>query len=284
MLNFVTSNPTRQTIRNYFYPGRDEVVQGILQSAQTVLDHGWQEYPTIHGPDGRDAFLHRNDELESLVGDWVADHLYGNGTIDIDPGWMKAQLHGFKAKALTPTLDTLTVMYLWAWWRECYLMALIRNQKRGIPLGASPESQGDPAELTDYGPMPLHILPTGSVVALPSGLCGRLEQLADEVLACIEEPTWVLIDASQLKRKVVSHYCELVQFLLQSGVKIQFSMGSFADAIDELSKPPCRLPGYVGPQYKFGVGFRAGCFLVAQALALEAQEPEDSFPDDEETP
>lgn len=281
MLNFVISNPTRQTIRNYFYPGRDEVVQHILQSAQTVLDHGWQEYPTLHGPNGMDAFLHRDDELESLVGDWVADHLYGNGTIDIDPGWMKAQLHGFKAKAVTPALDTLTVMYLWAWWRECYLMALIRNQKRGMPVGARVESQAGPAEVIHYGPMPLHILPTGLAVALPSGLCGRLEQLADEVLACIKEPTWVLIDASQLKQKVVSHYYELVQFLMQSGVEIQFSIDSFADAIGELRKPPCWLPGYVGPQYKFGVAFRAGCFLVAQALALEAQEPEYSVPDEE---
>lgn len=41
-----------------------------------------------------------------------------------------------------------------------------------------------------------------------------------------------------------------------------------------LRQPAGDLPGYVGPQYRYGVSYPAAMFLVAQTLALGAQEPQ----------
>lgn len=275
MLNFIITPPSEQTLRHYFYPDRDRKIATLVQALQPVLD-------SSEDPDIRYDYLAKLQSEEcdvgQLVEDWLADHLWGGGDIRIDPAWMVMQLDMLIAVGSLPDLDALMTMYLWAWWREHTLLAQVRNQRRGQPLGSS-RPRATEWDVTQYPCMPLHHLHGKLPKAAPTDLVSRLHALVAQVHADIENPTWVLWDATQLRARIAAHYEEWHDFLQDAGVEISLDSDSLREARRCLAQPMAPLPSYVGPRYKYGVDFRAGSFLVAHTLALASLLPCENWQD-----
>jgi len=269
MLSFITTEPTRQTIRDYFNTESDGAVTGILSRAGKSLRCG----ANIDALFEQHTFTRQKDidPAEELVRDWIADHLYGGGYINVDPAWMSKQLDTINPSAETPDPDVLIAMYLWVWWREAHLLALVKNQKRGLPLGTVEPIVDKRTEVTEYRPLPLHIVSGKVTTRCPEELSGKLHTLVERVHASIREPIWVLADASALRSAISCHYATWADWLESAGMTIAFNPDSIREAMMELEQPMEPPRGYAGPLNKYGVSFRAGSFFIAQSLALNTQ-------------
>jgi len=280
MIQFHQATPTRHAIRDHYDVQRDPIISTILRHAAEVEKQGWDVFDYFEeGP----AFLHGEEGVEDLVGRWIADQTYGHGDIQIDPDSLRPQLASLRASAgAVPDLDAITDLFLWAWWRVQYLYALIANQERGIPLGDLPVPEGTPYDKIASPAMPLHILHGEPDEACPADLSSELAAIVEAVEQSLQDPTWVPGDAKRLAHRLSAHYCRWVDWLESAGVQVTFDTRSLATALELLRQPAQVVPGYIGPQYRYGVSFPAAAFLVAQTLALDAQAPEyqDHCPDD----
>ena len=276
MLNFIITPPTRPAICHHYNTGIDDAIESLLFKSRHIQDEGWDVAAYFE----QSLFLHHPEPIESIVDFWLADHLYGGGDIQVDPAWMEAQLRKLDTGCGLPDLDALMSLHLWAWWREHTLKAQIVNQRRGVPLGTPRPAAEATQTLTDYLPLPLHKL-SGTVPEEGSvHLWRRLHWLVARVRACLSNPLWVLLEAEALSNDLLGLYGDWVEHLRQDGVEVDFHGESMASARQAMAQPMVAPAGYVGPLYKFGVSFSAGSFLVAQAAALDAQNPEPIYSED----
>ncbi|ACY32269.1 hypothetical protein [Comamonas thiooxydans] len=273
MIQFHQVTPTRQAIRDHYDTQRDPIVSYLLRHGNAVVRDGWDVFEYFDG-EGI-PFLHQEQGVEDVLSSWIADHIYGQGDIQIDADSLRAQLSTLKANAgAAPDLDAISDIYLWVWWRVHYLDALLTNQQRGIPLGNFPVPPGTPYTKIDAPALPLHILNGQPDSMPPTALLAALSALVADVEKALQTPIWVPVDATRLLHRVSEHYDLWVDWLDGAGVQIEFNTHSLAVALDMLRQPAGDLPGYVGPQYRYGVSYPAAMFLVAQTLALGAQEPQ----------
>lgn len=273
MARFLNANPIRQTIRDHYNVYRDPIISRLLAKTDEVVREGLNVFDYFKGGP---AFLHDEEGLEDLIGGWIADHLYGQGDIQIDPASLGLQLEKLKANAgEVPDLDAITDLYVWAWWRVQYLYALIHNQRRGVPLGSALAPAELPYAEVDSPAMPLHLVRRTPRQECPTNLTAELAEIVSTVEEAIQSPAWIPGDAKRLRDWIAAHYCRWIDWLSEAGVRVAFDACSLAAALDLLRLPAKALPGYVGPQYRYGVSFPAGAFLVAQALALDALAPKD---------